>query len=72
MNVYYYISYDDIPYQVATPSLARMSGSFCLVRLLNVFKPVSNPLGLTHLFPETLPQAPFDPTLTALTGRTVS
>lgn len=39
-------------YQVATPSLLRMRGSFCLVRLLKVFTPVSNPLGLTQVWPD--------------------
>lgn len=51
---------DVIPYQVATPSLARIRGSFCLVRLLKVFKPVSNPLGLIHFPPDTPLQDPFD------------
>lgn len=47
-----------VSYQVATPSLARMRGSFCLVRLLKTFKPVSNPLGFVHFVPETLLPGP--------------
>lgn len=46
-------------YQVATPSLARMSGSFCLLRLLKVCTAVSKPPGRVHFFPETLLQDPF-------------
>lgn len=52
-----YISRDHT-YQVATPSLAKMRGSFCLVRLLKTFNPVSNPLGFVHSVPEMLPHGP--------------
>lgn len=54
-------------YQVASPSLARMRGSFCLVRLLKAFKPVSKPLGFLHFFPVSLQQAPLDVNFTPLT-----
>lgn len=46
-----------------------MRGSFCLVRLLKVFKPVSNPSGLIHVFPETPQQDPLSLLVTALTDR---
>lgn len=49
-----HISSDHVTYQVATPSLARIRDSFCLVRLLKTFNPVSNPLGFVHFFPESL------------------
>lgn len=40
-------------YQVATPSRVRTRGSVRLVRLLKVFRPVSNPRGLTHVRPDS-------------------
>lgn len=40
----------NLPYQVALPSWAKTRGSFCLVRLLKVFIPVSQPGGWVHLF----------------------
>lgn len=39
-------------YQVATRSLARIRGSFFLLRLLKVTTPVSNPLGVVHALSE--------------------
>lgn len=56
------------PYQVATPSLVRIRGSFCLLRLLKVFKPVSKPLGLTHSLPDTLQLGPWDVDRTVTAG----
>lgn len=35
-----------------------MRGSFCLVRLLKTFNPVSNPLGFVHFVPEALLHGP--------------
>lgn len=63
-----YISRDHT-YQVATPSLAKMRGSFCLVRLLKTFNPVSNPLGLVHAVPEMLLHGPVWTDLAELMSR---
>lgn len=63
-----YISRDHA-YQVATPSLAKMRGSFCLVRLLKTFNPVSNPLGFVHSVPEMLLHGPVWTDLAELMSR---
>lgn len=57
------MSFERVQYQVAIPSRARIRGSFCLVRLLKVFKPVSNPVGVTHFLSLLL----HDPRIIALT-----
>lgn len=63
-----YVSRDHT-YQVATPSLAKMRGSFCLVRLLKTFNPVSNPLGFVHSVPEMLLHGPVWTDLAELMSR---